>query len=132
MPLLWMSAGLAVVVCVATWLLYARKPSGELVTEARKERNPLWRKLYNKWGVDEFYDEVLVVPGRQLARGLWRVVDIQVLDGVVNGVSGGVSGLANGFKNWQSGYVRNYALSMLIGVVVVVIGCLAGMSGLVR
>ena len=132
MPLLWMSAGLAVVVCVATWLIYARKPSGELVTEARKERNPLWRKLYNKWGVDEFYDEVLVVPGRQLARGLWRVVDIQVLDGVVNGVSGGVSGLANGFKNWQSGYVRNYALSMLIGVVVVVIGCLAGMSGLVR
>jgi NADH-quinone oxidoreductase subunit L len=42
----------------------------------------------------------------------------------VNGVGGGIAGLSNALKGWQSGYVRNYALSMLIGVVVVVVACL--------
>jgi NADH-quinone oxidoreductase subunit L len=132
MPLLAASVGLAVVMCVITAVLYSRKPTGDLLTDAQKARNPLYRELLNKWGVDEIYDSLIVRPGRNLARGLYRVVDNQVIDGVVNGISGGIVGIANGIKGWQSGYVRNYALSMLVGVVLVVIGCLAGMTGLVR
>ena len=127
------SAILACVVCVTTWFIYRGKPQGELLTEAQKQRNPIWRILYNKWFVDEFYDSTFVVPGVELARGLWRVVDNLIVDGMVKGVTGGVSGLANAMKNWQSGYVRNYALSMLVGVVLVVVCCRIGMSaGLVR
>ena len=40
--------------------------------------------------------------------------------------------LSNDIKGVQSGYVRNYAFSMLIGVVVVLAGCLIGLSGMGR
>jgi len=38
------------------------------------------------------------------------------------------AGLARGLRGWQSGYVRNYAFSMLVGVLIVVIGCLVGLN----
>ena len=126
--LLIASAVLAIVVCVAARMAYANKPTGELSTDADKARNGLWRILHNKWGVDEFWDNTLVEPGRDFARFLWRFVDVRIVDGAVNGTAFSVAGLAQGFRRWQSGYVRNYAFSMLIGVVVVVVGCLLGLN----
>ncbi|GAB4455345.1 MAG: hypothetical protein OHK0029_11310 [Armatimonadaceae bacterium] len=79
---------------------------------------------YNKWQVDEAYDSEIVKPGANLSYWLWRNMDVRVIDGVVNGSGGLVSGLSNRLKDWQSGYVRNYALSMLVGVVLVLIGSL--------
>lgn len=126
--LLVASAILAAAACVAAWVLYAAKPQGELLTDAQKQRNGVWRFLYDKWDIDQAYDAVFVQPGIALARGLWLVVDNQVVDGVVKVFSGGIPGLANRMKGWQSGYVRNYALSMLVGVVLVVIVCLIGLT----
>ena len=55
-------------------------------------------------------------------------MDTRIIDGMVRGLSGGI-GRGGGLKNVQSGYVRNYAFSMLVGVFVVVAGCLIGLMG---
>lgn len=121
MPLLLASAALAVVVLGLTFALYNGKKLGELSTQEQKERNPLWRILDDKWGVDEVYDRLFVKPGRRLAVYFWRTLDIRVFDGIVNGTAGLTRNIGEGLKGWQSGYVRNYALSMLVGVFLVVV-----------
>jgi NADH-quinone oxidoreductase subunit L len=128
MPLLLASAGLAIVVLGLTFALYNGKKQGELSTDAQKLRNPLWRGLDNKYGVDNFYDRVFVRPGKRLSMYLWRTMDIRVFDGIVNGTAGVARGIGEGIKGWQSGYVRNYALSMLIGVFLVVVASLIGLG----
>src|SRR3989442_6425494 len=50
-----------------------------------------WRNIYalslNKWYVDELYDRLFVRPTVALANGLWRIVDVEVIDAMVNGVA---------------------------------------------
>ncbi len=99
---------------------------------------------------DEFYDRVFVNPFRWLARWLsdeldgrflhdwvhnrvfWRGfnavagflsrdVDVRVIDGAVNGVGRVTRWGAGALRKSQTGYVRIYAISLLLGVVVVVL-----------
>jgi NADH-quinone oxidoreductase subunit L len=128
MPLLLASAALAVVVLGITFAMYNGKKTGELSTTEQKLRNPVWRALDNKLGVDEFYDLVFVKPGKRLAMYFWRTLDIRVFDGIVNGTASLARGIGEGIKGWQSGYVRNYALSMLVGVFLVVVASLIGLG----
>ena len=45
------------------------------------------RLLLNKYYVDEIYDAAIVQPIRIVSEeGLWKVVDVRVIDGAVNGV----------------------------------------------
>ena len=126
--LLGASALLAIGVALWTQGKYQARPNGEWTTASEKHKNPLWRTLSNKWGVDDIYNNVLVKPGYLLSRGLWRTVDTRIVDGIVKAISGSI-GRGGGLKNAQSGYVRNYAFSMLVGVFVVVAGCLIGLLG---
>jgi NADH-quinone oxidoreductase subunit L len=87
----------------------------------------LYQFSLNKGYVDEFYDAAIVRPGRKFANWLWRTADARMVDGTVNGVSGIIASLSRMLAGWQSGYARNYALTMLLGVVIVVIGCLFGL-----
>ena len=109
------------VVLGLTFALYNGKKMGELSTQEQKQKSWLWRALDDKWGVDEVYDRVFAKPGRRLAMYFWRVLDIRVFDGIVNGTAGLTRNIGEGLKGWQSGYVRNYALSMLVGVFLVVV-----------
>tara|TARA_Y100001960_G_scaffold324449_1_gene404853 strand:+ start:49 stop:1170 length:1122 start_codon:yes stop_codon:yes gene_type:complete len=72
----------------------------------------------NKYMVDEMCDAAIVEPTIEGSKILWTECDAKGIDGAVNGVAktiGWVSGIARFF---QSGYVRNYALSMILGLVV--------------
>ena len=74
----------------------------------------------NKYYVDEAYDVAVVQPiwvGSEQA--LWRGVDVRVIDGAVNGAGAVVAGSAGVLRLIQTGSVRTYAVSMLIGVVVI-------------
>ncbi|WP_395142605.1 NADH-quinone oxidoreductase subunit L [Armatimonas sp.] len=115
----------AILVSLWAWSAYKKAKSGALLTE--KQRQSAWYQLvYNKWRIDELYDDVFVRPGRQLATWLWRVADLRGVDGLVQGVGNGITGLSNVLSRAQNGYVRSYALTMLLGVVIVVLTSLLG------
>ena len=80
----------------------------------------LHRVLTNKYYVDEIYDATVVQPIRIVSEdGLWKVVDVRVIDGAVNLVGGIVTGSSEGLRRLQTGSVRAYAASLFLGVVMV-------------
>jgi len=76
------------------------------------------RLLENKYYVDEIYDAAIVQPIRIASEdGLWKVVDVRIIDGAVNGVAETVGGSGELIRRLQTGSVRTYAASLLLGVV---------------
>ncbi|MBI1875151.1 MAG: NADH-quinone oxidoreductase subunit L [Acidobacteria bacterium] len=76
--------------------------------------------LGNKYYVDELYDAAIVEPIQTGSeRMLWRGIDAGFIDGAVNGVGTIVSGGADALRRLQTGSVRAYALSVVLGVVLV-------------
>jgi NADH-quinone oxidoreductase subunit L len=69
--------------------------------------------------VDELYDRTIVKPTVDLANGLWRKVDVAVIDALVNGVASATVLWARGMRLVQSGEVQHYALAMALGAVVI-------------
>jgi NADH-quinone oxidoreductase subunit L len=80
----------------------------------------VYRTLLNKYYVDEIYDATIVQPIRIVSQeGLWRGVDVHIIDGAVNGTASIVEGSSSLLRRLQSGSVRAYAGSLLIGVVLI-------------
>jgi len=88
------------------------------------KRRPLWRApklLEDKYRVDEFYDATVVEPVENLSRdGLWKVVDVKIIDGLVNGVARLFAALAGALRYTQTGFARNYAAVILLGAIIVI------------
>ena len=79
----------------------------------------VYRFLLNKWYIDELYDRLLTRPCFVIGRGLWRVGDGLLIDGLgPDGVSAAVRNFARRTSVLQSGYLYHYAFVMLAGVVV--------------
>jgi NADH-quinone oxidoreductase subunit L len=71
----------------------------------------------DKFRIDELYDVLFVRPFGWLARALWKVVDVLVIDGVLN-ASAFLVELAGDFLRFlQTGNVRNYALTFFLGLI---------------
>ena len=80
----------------------------------------VYRLLLNKYYVDEIYDATIVQPIRIVSQeGLWRGVDVHIIDGAVNGAASIVDGSSSLLRRLQSGSVRAYAGSLFIGVVLI-------------
>jgi NADH-quinone oxidoreductase subunit L len=88
--------------------------------------------LYEKWRFDEFYDKWIIQPAKQLALFLWRVVDVQIIDGAVNGTATLINFTSQRLRHVQTGLVANYALAIALGMVVIVGVYLAAFSSLFR
>ncbi|MGH9159356.1 MAG: NADH-quinone oxidoreductase subunit L, partial [Vicinamibacteraceae bacterium] len=87
----------------------------------------LHRLLLNKWHVDELYDATIVQPIKHGSHaGLWKAVDVGVIDGAVNGTGWLVRASAAGLRLAQSGSVRTYAAAFFIGTVIVIAVYLVG------
>ena len=116
--LMGISVAVAVVGIAIAFFLYVVSPSTPAKFTAAFPR--LHRAVYNKWYIDELYDFLFVNPCKALGNFLWKGFDVLVVDGIVNGVAGIVKGIGSVLRNVQTGYVHNYALSMALGVVVIV------------
>ena len=115
----------------------------------KKPLGPLFTGMENKWFVDELYFAIIINPFRKLSEFLADVIDWRfwhdfVHDTVIAGTYNWVSEIAlnryadqrgiDAFANWlgtatqwfsatvrkvQNGFVRSYALSVLLGVVLI-------------
>jgi NADH-quinone oxidoreductase subunit L len=82
-----------------------------------------WRTLYDlslhKWYIDELYDRSFVRPTFALAQGLWKRIDVHVIDAAVNGVARAVAWGGWFLRLTQSGQTQHYALGMALGTVII-------------
>ncbi len=112
-PAFW----LAVAGAVTAWYLYVRRP--DLLPGINQRFAPVIAVLQRKYGFDDLYNSGFAGGGRLLGRGLWRVGDQGIIDGVlVNGTARTVGRVAAVIRGFQSGYLFHYAFVMIIGLLV--------------
>ncbi len=104
-------------ISIATFFFLMNRRAADAVASRFAGLN---RLLERKYYVDELYEAVVVKPIRMLSEaGLWKIVDVRIIDGAVNGVGEVVDGGAEMLRRMQSGSVRVYAASVFVGVVVI-------------
>jgi NADH-quinone oxidoreductase subunit L len=143
------STGLAVLALVAAWWVYGRRSLTKRRPDPlRNSLGPIWVAIHNKWWVDEFYDWLIVrryvavagylaevIDGRFWhdwfhdtvlarsfrggARWLAEGFDLPVIDGAGRGLGDLTRAAAARLRTLQTGYVRNYAISVFIGLVLI-------------
>ncbi len=92
---------------------------------------PVYRLLYNKYYLDEIYERFIIHPLYWFSENvLWKIIDIDIIDGTVNGVATTVNYSSSQLRRVQTGFVANYALAIAIGAVIVIGLALAFQSDL--
>ena len=117
----------AIVISFYAYSRYKKAREGNLLSDAQR-KGTLYQVSQQLWGVDNFYEATLVNPGIQLAQSLWRGGDIRMVDGVLLGVRQLTLWTGKVLASTQTGYVRNYGLTMFLGVLALLMGCLFGIS----
>jgi NADH-quinone oxidoreductase subunit L len=125
----WILMGVSVTVAAAglllAWDWYAKK-AGRPAARLAASLPGLYALVADKFGVDELYDALFVRPFNWLARVLWKVVDVLVIDGILNAGAFLVELAGDALRFLQTGNVRNYALTFLLGIVALLLIVLAG------
>jgi NADH-quinone oxidoreductase subunit L len=121
------SVGIALVAIAVAWRLYARGPQPDRTFAERAA--PLYGALSNAYYVDRLYDRVFVQGTLRVARTLWRGVDVGFIDAIANGVGSSAQALGESWRRWATGNVQHYALSLLIGVLLLVAAVAVGIAG---
>lgn len=108
---------LAVAGIVTAWFFYIRRP--DLPDVVAKRFRPIYTVLDRKYYFDELYQWLFAGGARAVGKGLWKVGDVGVIDGLmVNGSARIVGWFASVARHLQSGYIYHYAFAMIIGVFV--------------
>jgi NADH-quinone oxidoreductase subunit L len=115
---LLISVGVALAGIGLAYFMYVVRPA--VPVALARGLGPLYTLLSNKYYVDELYMAVVVNPLKGLASWLARIFDAQGIDGLVNGIAAFFGWSGQTTRKVQTGSVRNYALSILLGVVVLV------------
>jgi NADH-quinone oxidoreductase subunit L len=126
----WLLIAVSVFVAVAglllAWKWYA-KGEGRPAERVADAFPALYALVVGKFRIDELYDLLFVRPFAWLARVLWKVIDVLVIDGVLNAGAFIVELVGDALRFLQTGNVRNYALTFLLGIVALVLFVIGGM-----
>ena len=102
---------------ILSYYMYMVNPA--LPAAIKRNLNPVYQLLENKYYLDWINENVLARGMRGLGTVFWKVGDQKLIDGaLVNGswkLVGWVSGMV---RRLQSGYIYHYAFGMIIGVFV--------------
>jgi len=108
---------IAVLGILSAYRLYIKKP--ELPDRLAERYKIPYQMIANKYWVDQIYDFLFVGPLIRFSIFLWKIFDEVLVDGTVNGVAAVVRGGSQVFKRLQTGNVQSYAVSILVGVVLI-------------
>lgn len=97
---------------------YLSKPEVPEILASRFR--PLYNLLRDKYKVDELYDAVVVTPIQKTSElFLWKIFDVQIVDGVVNGVPKLIGLFSSVARKMQTGIAQSYVFVFVLGVVVI-------------
>lgn len=108
--LMAVSVGIALVALLIALSVYRKKADAVATTSIGKF-------LYNKWYIDELYNNIIVNPLNRFAGFLKEGVEKLVIDAAVNGTGKFVQYSARQIRRIQSGQVGNYILFMVLGMI---------------
>lgn len=117
----YMLMAVAVVVMVLS-LYYAYsqyKQKNVLPAEEEEALTPMHQLIYKKYYIDELYETLITKPLNMISEGLYKVVDNQLVDGIVNGIGKMVSSVGGVVRLAQTGNIGFYVFVMAISIAVI-------------
>jgi len=97
------------------WFLYLQRPDLPAVIQQRLRL--IHTILVHKYGFDEFNQFFFADGARGIGSLLWRIGDVNLIDGLmVNGSARAVGWFSGVVRHVQSGYLYHYAFAMIIGL----------------
>ncbi len=112
------STGLVILTIIIAYVIYVGKKTLPL---AEGKESGLQKLIYNKYYVDELYDNLIVKPLNFLSGFFGKVVDNAIVDGIVNGIGKGVETGGKVLRFTQSGSISTYLFAMVIGIIIMLI-----------
>jgi len=117
----WILMIIAVTV-MAIAIYYAHKiykKDNTLPDAEGSELKPMHKLIYNKYWVDELYEKVITKPLNFISDILHKVVDNQLVDGIVNGFGIAVNGVSGVIRKAQTGNIGFYVFIMVMSIVII-------------
>lgn len=112
------AAGLIGIIISA--FMYLRKT--DLPERLGERFSSIYRILWNKYYVDEFYDFLVVRPALWIANHvIVGVTDGKIIEGIVNGIPATIGRFSHFLRRVQTGLVHQYAVVMAIGAFIIVV-----------
>ena len=105
------SVAIAIIALLIALNRYKKQADGEPQTA-------LGKFLYNKWYVDELYNNAIVEPLNKFAGFLKEIIEKNIIDGAVNGTGKMVQYSARKLRLIQNGQVGYYILFIVLGILV--------------
>ena len=100
---------------VVAWFFYMKRP--DIPAWIQRKFSLINTILENKYGFDSFNEKVFAGGSRFIGSKLWKIGDVQLIDGVmVNGTANLIGRISQKIRGMQSGMIYHYAFAMIIGV----------------
>ena len=112
-----LSTALVLLSAGAVYVLWRHDPAADPLAVL----GPVRRPFAAAFGVDAFYDRVLVRPLHALANAV-LTVDDRALDGAAEGSGTTASGLGGALRRLQNGNIQAYASGLVVAVLALVVG----------
>jgi NADH-quinone oxidoreductase subunit L len=90
-----------------------------LPAEDDQEVSAVQKVIYNKYYVDELYTALIKKPLNSLAKQLYKVIDLKVIDALVNGVGSTVKFVSGNIRLLQTGHIGFYIFAMVLSIVLI-------------
>ena len=98
-----------------SWFFYMKRP--DIPASIQKKFSFINQILENKYGFDAFNERFFAGGARMIGEKLWKIGDIQLIDGaIVNGTARLIGRLSGKVRHLQSGLIYHYAFARIIGV----------------
>jgi NADH-quinone oxidoreductase subunit L len=100
------------------YIFYIKDPSKPKLVVSKIPK--LHNAVYNKYFVDEFYQEYILNPTVKLSRALWLYMDVEFIDKATYKLTDFVQDSAEGLKSLQTGNLQRYALYIVVGFIAMI------------
>lgn len=93
----------------------------DLAERLAKRLPSAYRASYGRMYMDEVFEAFPIRATVSFAQWLWTAVDVRIIDGTVNGMARLWEGFGERLRPLQTGRVESYALSIFVGMLVLVV-----------
>jgi NADH-quinone oxidoreductase subunit L len=114
--LMAVSVGVALIAGIAAYVMYVQKAA--VPAPDSEEKSALQNVIYNKYYVDELYDNVFVKTTKSLSNALYSFGEFFV-DLFVNGAARLIGFIAGLLRKTQTGSTGDYVFAMVLGIVAI-------------
>jgi len=113
--LMGISVGIALMAAALAYHFYVQRP--EKPEKFAKSIGPIYKVVYNKYFVDEFYFGAIINPLVRVSKDIWYYIDVNVIDGATYGITNLVRGAGQFARGLQNGNIQVYAMYISLGMV---------------